>query len=448
MMKSMNKNTRKGFALLPLVILGAAVIIAAGVFFGISKQPHVTVINTTAPPTQSFGASGSPAVQSQASFLSGSGVTSVATTISVTSFVLSDGSTPITISMFGSGATGYATLEPGTTREENISFTGVVQNSNGSALLTGVTRGLTFSFPCTSTSSLQKAHAGGTKLVLSNSNCFYQNFVTAANDASITGLYTFASNTPPTYGATPSLTNSLQLANKGYVDGVASSGAADAGIGSKGLVAITTPGGAATSTDGAAVLYNMISKQYYATSSQGATTTVIMANNGQLDNSWVSSTSYTYGTSTTQTFNGSITGNATASIPYLVPPGVVEAYTSSTAPNGWLLCNGQTVATSTYPALFKILGYTWGGSTSTFGVPNLGGLFIAGPSSTLSTTIGATGGATSTNGSINISTPNGSGPGGGGLPLAYGFTASTSVIGNPALPIIPPYMILQYIIKF
>jgi len=44
------------------------------------------------------------------------------------------------------------------------------------------------------------------------------------------------------------------------------------------------------------------------------------------------------------------------------------------APVGWFLCNGQTLAISSYTALFSLLGTTFGGNgTSTFQLPNLQG---------------------------------------------------------------------------
>ena len=44
------------------------------------------------------------------------------------------------------------------------------------------------------------------------------------------------------------------------------------------------------------------------------------------------------------------------------------------APNGWALCNGQTLSISQYSALFALLGTTYGGNgTTTFQLPNLQG---------------------------------------------------------------------------
>ena len=53
--------------------------------------------------------------------------------------------------------------------------------------------------------------------------------------------------------------------------------------------------------------------------------------------------------------------------------GSMVMYAGSSAPSGWLLCNGQAVSRTTYSALFTAIGTTWGvgnGST-TFNVPDM-----------------------------------------------------------------------------
>jgi len=58
-----------------------------------------------------------------------------------------------------------------------------------------------------------------------------------------------------------------------------------------------------------------------------------------------------------------------------IPPGTVFDYAGTTAPTGYLLCDGSAVNRTTYSALFNILGTTWGvgdGST-TFNIPDLRG---------------------------------------------------------------------------
>ena len=60
------------------------------------------------------------------------------------------------------------------------------------------------------------------------------------------------------------------------------------------------------------------------------------------------------------------------------PAGTVQHFANVTAPIGYLICNGQSVSTTTYPELFNAIGYTYGGSGSSFNVPDLRGEFIRG----------------------------------------------------------------------
>lgn len=67
----------------------------------------------------------------------------------------------------------------------------------------------------------------------------------------------------------------------------------------------------------------------------------------------------------------------------LIPVGVVLPYVSSAAPNGWLNCQGQELYRGDYPALFAVIGTTYGagdGST-TFRLPNLAGRVVVGQGS-------------------------------------------------------------------
>lgn len=79
------------------------------------------------------------------------------------------------------------------------------------------------------------------------------------------------------------------------------------------------------------------------------------------------------------------------------PVGVINPYGGSTAPTGWLLCDGSAVSRTTYAALFAILGTTYGagnGST-TFNLPDLRGKIPVGRDSgqTEFDVLGETGGA-------------------------------------------------------
>jgi microcystin-dependent protein len=54
-----------------------------------------------------------------------------------------------------------------------------------------------------------------------------------------------------------------------------------------------------------------------------------------------------------------------------IATGIISQFAGSTAPTGYLLCDGQSVSTTTYSGLFAVIGYTYGGSDANFNVPNL-----------------------------------------------------------------------------
>jgi hypothetical protein len=61
-----------------------------------------------------------------------------------------------------------------------------------------------------------------------------------------------------------------------------------------------------------------------------------------------------------------------------VPAGAVFHVAQSTAPSGYLICDGSGYTTSTYADLFNAIGYTHGGGGGYFYVPDLRGQFIRG----------------------------------------------------------------------
>lgn len=72
---------------------------------------------------------------------------------------------------------------------------------------------------------------------------------------------------------------------------------------------------------------------------------------------------------------------ATGTVSAVTPAGVVSQYMGSTAPSGYLLCNGQSVTTAAYSALFAVIGYTYGGSGANFNLPNMQGRIPVGAGS-------------------------------------------------------------------
>lgn len=75
--------------------------------------------------------------------------------------------------------------------------------------------------------------------------------------------------------------------------------------------------------------------------------------------------------------------NLKTAVESVVPVGTIFAYSGTTAPNGFLLCNGNAYPKSTYPDLAALLEITNGSrfgspDPSTFRVPDLRGRFLRG----------------------------------------------------------------------
>lgn len=68
--------------------------------------------------------------------------------------------------------------------------------------------------------------------------------------------------------------------------------------------------------------------------------------------------------------NGNLTVSGTTNI---ILPGTLNMYAGSSAPTGWLLCNGSAVSRTTYASLYSVVGtaYGAGDGSTTFNVPNL-----------------------------------------------------------------------------
>lgn len=63
--------------------------------------------------------------------------------------------------------------------------------------------------------------------------------------------------------------------------------------------------------------------------------------------------------------------------PYFNPTGTIITFAGSTAPTGYLLCDGAIYAQTTYPSLYSVIFNTYGGSFPNFRVPNTQGLFVS-----------------------------------------------------------------------
>lgn len=159
-------------------------------------------------------------VQTQAFLLYGNGAVIGDTQLILSSFKDIDGNL---LTMQGTVMTG--TVEPSSgSQEEQIIFTGVTQNSNGTATLTGVSS-VAFASPYTTTSGFKKSHAGNTTFVLSDTAYLYSQYASLANTQTFTGSNTFSiSPIIPTVASTAT----TQAASVGYVNSVAIAGGAKA----------------------------------------------------------------------------------------------------------------------------------------------------------------------------------------------------------------------------
>ena len=158
------------------------------------------------------------------------------------------------------------------------------------------------------------------------------------------------------------------------------------------------------------------------------------------------------------------------------PVGSLQAYAGASAPTGWLMCDGSSYSTSVYPELFSVLGYTYGGSSGNFNVPDLRGRMPIGAgndgtaANNATRTRGGKGGDTRMpqhnhgvtdpgHGHLgDYFTPNALGGGGGAPAQAFSGTAynvaranttgiSVNNAGSGSGENMPPFLVTNYIIK-
>ena len=88
---------------------------------------------------------------------------------------------------------------------------------------------------------------------------------------------------------------------------------------------------------------------------------------------------------------------ATALQEFLVPTGAINMWGTTTAPTGWLICDGTAVSRTTYATLFAVISTTYGvgDNSTTFNLPNLKGKVAVGRDSADASfdTMGELGGA-------------------------------------------------------
>lgn len=132
---------------------------------------------------------------------------------------------------------------------------------------------------------------------------------------------------PLKYDGTATISDLKHLATKAYVDGIAIAGSPDAAAGTKGITRLSV-------------------------APVSASIPIAVGNNDPRVPTADPTTLFS---------------------PLGIVPGLVSPYAGSSAPTGWLLCDGSAVSRATYASLFGITGTTFGagdGST-TFNLPDL-----------------------------------------------------------------------------
>jgi microcystin-dependent protein/ribosomal protein L14 len=313
------------------------------------------------------------------------------------------------------------TINPGASNEEKISAS-AVSVTGTTATWTIINRGLSFT-ENTAVTANKKQHAIGETVIISNDDHYLSSQYPAKDEnAVITGLWTFNA-----FPVTPTTSTSTET-TAGYVE-IATKAEAAAGTTLGGTSApLVLPASMATST------------------SQVATTSVVVTNtSGKIaDNFFATSTAG------------------------FTPAGSITGYVGSTSPSGWFLCDGTAYSTTTYAALYNVIGYKYSTSSNgaLFQVPDLRGRSIVMASSTQTATssynrtyLGASGGVTThtqTLGelaahshTIDVKDGTGHGP---GPKDSDGWTSyspsSNSAGGGTAFNILDPYLIVNYIIKY
>jgi len=261
-------------------------------------------------------------IQAQSFALSASGASAGSTSITLQSFLYSDGVTYIQTADLGDWC--YMTLEPNNgTQEEAIQFTGVTQNANGTATLTGVSS-VGFKYPYTVTSGLALSHAGGVTCIISNDAALYGNIINYINTTTASGIAPVAST---------SVKGLVQLATLAQIN-------AGTPTGSTGASLVITPDQLILSN------YNSVSVPsgaLVATYGSAAPTGYLTAN-GQL----VSRTTYANLYNAIGTTYATGNGSTTVGLPSMAAqysPAILDTYASGSASSSSSFSYAHTVAT-------------------------------------------------------------------------------------------------------
>lgn len=262
-----------------LTFLAGALILGSGILVGFNHQPA----------SQSFGnfnPTGGGTYYLQSS------INSTQTTIALSSFTEPGTNIPYTMTYLNSSIE-FATINPigagnpTGNKSEFVSFTGITQNSNGTALLTGVTRGLSRSYPYTASSTQAYSAPGQTQFILSSPPQFYNQYANLSNSQVITGQWQFT--TLPT--SSVACTSGTQFCNKAYIDAGLNQGAATSTFANLGLVWLASSAQVGLSTASSTTGAPLVIPNAFATTTPTATCNtwhcIVAATSGKISQAWL-----------------------------------------------------------------------------------------------------------------------------------------------------------------
>lgn len=139
--------------------------------------------------------------------ISGSGIAPSDTSITLQSFTIPQ--TGQKIQSTDLSPIFYLTLEPGNnTKQEIVGCTTLVQNVTGTATVSNCLRGLSPITPYSASTTLQFAHAGGSRVILSDAPQLFNLYAAKANNELISGAWQASSSNPWSYDGQPAITSS------------------------------------------------------------------------------------------------------------------------------------------------------------------------------------------------------------------------------------------------
>jgi len=245
---------------------------------------------------------------------------------------------------------GYGTLSPQSSRSEFVSFSGITQNTDGSATLTGVVRGLvrtTASGDCgVASTTLRQAHPGQSIFILSNSPCFYKEYPVKQNTEYITGAWGFQGTAP----TSTICASANELCNKAYVDATANQGAATSTETNGGIVELATAEEAAASFDGGVSKPTVLQSKYATSTPTPSCSTfcVVIATAGKISQAFIDLTQ-TFAWAALHTFSAGFLSTASSTVD------AEFTVTGTTTLSAGILTVSTTTATSTFAGNLQIL---------------------------------------------------------------------------------------------